>query len=92
MQGLYGLVALIVFGLIGFGTFLVATRDPKPKPSTEMTNTDVALYREAARILARLVNITDVNGLTSEDLVSSTTRKQIDGWLTDYKKELNRHA
>lgn len=77
------MVAMVVIGFI-------ALHDPKPKPSTEMDDNDVKLYRDAARILNRLINVTDLSGDVSEDIVSERTRKQINEWVTAYKKALNK--
>lgn len=83
-----GVIALLAG--FGVGCYLLVTHEPKPKPSTEMTEKDVKLYRSAAVILSRLVNIVDIQGVMSDDMVSTTTRKQIDEWLANYKKALNK--
>lgn len=78
-------VALIVLAFI----VLVAVLD-RPKPTTEMTDQDVKLYRDAAKILNRLVNVIDLSGHISEDIVSEHTRQQIETWLANYRKTLNK--
>lgn len=66
----------------------LASREKKPRKV--LTNHDVKLYREAAKILNRLVNVTDLSGAIPEDIVSPTTRKQIEDWLANYRKELDK--
>lgn len=60
------------------------------RPKKVMTREDVKLYRDAAKILNRLVNLTDISGVIPDDVVSPETRKQIEGWLADYRKELDK--
>lgn len=87
------IVGSIVAGVVVVSVSLIiyfTVRDPKPKPSTEMTDADVALYRDAARLMARIVNRLDIDGFMSDDMLSDSSRKQIQTWLTAYKKELDR--
>jgi hypothetical protein len=55
-----------------------------------MTAEDVRLYRRAAKLLNRLVNVTELEGEFSGDVVTSETRKLITDWLADYKKEIKK--
>jgi flagellar basal body-associated protein FliL len=55
-----------------------------------MSKADRQLYKEAARILNRLVTVTDLDGDFAADIVSPTTRKVIDQWLVDYRKEIEK--
>lgn len=54
-----------------------------------ITVRDVQLYREAARILNRLINVTDLDGDLAADVVSPATRQKIEAWMIDYRKELD---
>lgn len=55
-----------------------------------LTSEDAVLYRQAAQILTRLVNLTDISGPISEDLLSSKSRQRIEEWLATYKRELDK--
>jgi hypothetical protein len=58
--------------------------------AARLTKEDAVLYRKAAKILNRLVNVTDLEGDIAADIVSPTTQRQIEVWLIDYKKELDK--
>jgi hypothetical protein len=64
--------------------------DPPRKERSKMTDRDVKLYRSGAAILNRLVNVTDLTGDFGEDVLSAKTRGQIEEWLADYKKQLDK--
>lgn len=51
---------------------------------------DVQLYRRAAKILNRLVNVTELQGDLSADILSRTSRTQIEEWLAEYNKEIDK--
>ncbi|PZG06087.1 hypothetical protein C1I95_32320 [Micromonospora craterilacus] len=47
------------------------------------------LLTEAGQILNRLVTVTDLDGDLAADILSPASRKRIDAWLSDYRKEIN---
>lgn len=55
-----------------------------------LTTKDAVLYRQAAKILNRLINVTDFDGDMAADIVSAKTREQIETWISDYQKELDK--
>lgn len=86
-----GQVALAVIGLLALCVGVIAALlwgVSRRKPSTEMTDADVKRYREAARILNRLINETHLSGDFGLDILSQETRKEISAWIADYKKGL----
>lgn len=83
------LVALVIL-TFAYGAYRLVRMMLAPTPSTEMTDRDVVLYRDAAKILNRLINLTDLSGDVSEDMVSDSTRKRIATWIDAYKKELRK--
>lgn len=46
------------------------------------------LYRRAAKLLARLVRVTELYGDFAADNLSDKTRAVIEQWLNDYEKEV----
>lgn len=83
-----------LFAFLTFGVILlvvvaaISTRDPKPQHT--LNKKDAALYREAAAILNRLVNVTDLDGDFAKDVVSPDTRQVIDDWLARYRTEIEK--
>lgn len=80
-----GVMALIVVVCVCGVVFALVEN----RPTTEMRRADVKLYRDAAKILNRLVNVTDLNNIT-DDQLTPETRDTINAWLTDYKKALKK--
>jgi hypothetical protein len=94
VAALWGFVGMaLVVAVVACGVWLVAG-EPKTKKVTvkNISDAEVALYRRAARLLNRLINITDLEGDLSGDIMSWETRQDIEAWLADYKKELNKNA
>lgn len=92
MAKLWGAVGVcLVLAVLFIGLYFLL-REPKKKEQAKMTDADVALYRRSARLLNRLIHITDLEGDLSGDIISPGTRKDIEAWLDDYKKELNKNA
>lgn len=81
-------IVAVVALIFLWGCYLLL-RDPR-EPSTEMTDTDVSLYRDAAKILNRLINVTELSGDFAVDVMSPESRKRITAWLLAYKKELDK--
>lgn len=80
------LVAIVILCVIGVGFAYLATRTKHV-----MNRNDRRLYKQAAGILNRLVNITDLDGDFAQDVISPATRKTIDDWLVAYRKEIEKH-
>lgn len=85
-----GLVAVVVALLVAFLIVVGAIVSTREQERSKMTDADVKLYRQAAKLLNRMVNVTDLDGDIAADIVSPTTRKQIDEWLTTYRKEIDK--
>ncbi|MBF9135348.1 hypothetical protein I0C86_41595 [Plantactinospora sp. S1510] len=47
------------------------------------------LLTSAAKILNRLVTVTDLDGDLAADLLSPGSRRQVDTWLAEYRKEIS---
>lgn len=92
MVKLWGSVGVCLILIVLFVGMYFLLREPKKKERSLMTDADVALYRRSARLLNRLINVTDLEGDLSGDIISPGTRKDIEAWLGDYKKELNKNA
>lgn len=92
MRSLWGAVGVcLVLAVLFVGSYFLI-RGPKKKERSKMTDADVALYRRSARLLYRLIHITDMEGDFAGDILSPGTRKDIEAWLGDYKKELDKNA
>lgn len=50
----------------------------------------VKQYHRAARLLTRIVRVTDLDGPGGADLVSPETRSLIDAWLADYRTNIEK--
>lgn len=90
MRALWGFIGVALVATVVFIGVAVLNPGPKKKAHTLMTDADVALYRRAARLLSRLVNSTDLNDI-SGDILSPGTLKDVEAWMADYKKELNKN-
>lgn len=54
-----------------------------------MTKSDEELYHEAARIIAYLTHIREIDGeFTSDVILSDKTRAMLNQWLARYRKEI----
>lgn len=88
------LAAVIIGGLLlayGAGVKAAGGREVKDMlRKAHLTKADAVLYRRAAKILKRLITVTDLNGDFAADVVSDTTRRQIEVWLTEYNKEIDK--
>lgn len=80
----------VLFGIVLTVIVLMVIAATRASERSKMTNTDVKLYRQAAKLLNRMVNVTELDGDIAADIVSPTTRKQIDEWLTTYRKEIDK--
>lgn len=87
---MYAVLAIAILGAITLAMLLIANHEPKKKERTLMTDADVKLYRDAANILNRLVNIVDLDDPMRGDMLSQPTAKRVYQWLDDYKKELDK--
>lgn len=88
---MFTVVILMCLWSFRLGVRSVAKEDvAKHLRPLRMTKHDVVLYRKAARLLNRLINITDLDGDLAGDIVSDTTRRQIEVWLIEYKEELDK--
>jgi hypothetical protein len=75
--------------LIGFG--VLCYRDIRAGLyKSRMSPQDAVLYRKAARILNRLINVTELDGDMAVDVVSVQTRRAIEVWLIEYNKEIDK--
>lgn len=96
MYVIYVLLVAVLFGLAcllcyGAGVKMAATSEVrKSLRPLRLSKTDAVLYRQAAKILNRLINLTDLQGDLAEDLLSSKSRQQIQEWLAAYQKELDK--
>lgn len=54
------------------------------------TKESAKLYHRAAKILNRLVNVTELDGDFAADILSEETKKIINGWVADYRKEIEK--
>lgn len=66
---------------------LISDRAKKRKVFTRQ---DVKLYREAAQIFDRLINLSSLSAGLPEDILSEKTRDQISIWLNQYRRELDK--
>ncbi len=48
------------------------------------------LYKRAAKILNRMVNVTELDGDFAADILSEPTKKLVAEWVDDYNKEINK--
>jgi hypothetical protein len=55
-----------------------------------MTKEKVDLFRRSARIINRLAQITDLDGVMAGDQLSPATRKLVSEWIADYKREIEK--
>ncbi len=79
--------------ILAFGTgAVVSARTINAKYLKEfgLTRESAALYGRAARILRRLHGVTELDGDLAADLLSTETKKLVDDWLADYRKQLER--
>lgn len=84
-------VGLLFFVAYGVGVRAAATSEVrKALRPLRLTKQDAVLYRQAARILNRLINVTELSGDLAADLLSSKSRQQIEEWLVDYQKEIDK--
>lgn len=90
MVGVCLLLVVVAVASFRWGVRMAAEKDVRSglRP-LRLTKTDALLYRKAAGILNRLINVTDLEGDLAADIVSTKTREQIEGWLSQYKKELD---
>lgn len=55
-----------------------------------LTKESAKLYLRASRILRRLHGVIELDGDLAADLLSPATKKLVDEWLADYRKQLER--
>lgn len=48
------------------------------------------LYRRAVKLINRLAQLTDLDGVMAGDQLSPDTRKLVTDWVADYKKEIEK--
>lgn len=86
--GLGIIASFIVGGAVGFYVGVLADNKGNLR-ELGFTRKAAGLYRRAAKLLNRMVTITDLDGDFAADILSPETRKQVDQWLADYRKEIN---
>lgn len=75
--------------LLGMAT---ATRAEVDKKLRELgwTRETAKLASRARKILVRLAQVTDLDGLRAGDNLSPETKSLINQWVADYRKEINK--
>ncbi len=48
------------------------------------------LYARAAKILNRLAAVTDLDGVMAGDNLSPETKRQVEAWLADHRREIRK--
>jgi hypothetical protein len=83
------LITAIVAGVVGF---VVGARVTTIRRLRELgfSKASADLYDRAANILNRLVRITKLDGDFAADILSDQSREQIEKWLSDYRKQVNK--
>ncbi len=80
--------ALVLFiGGMLLGTNL-ATRDHIARLG--FTVESAKLYKRAAKILARMQTVTELEGDLTPDILSPRSRELLDAWLADYRKQIDK--
>lgn len=48
------------------------------------------LYARGAKLLNRLAQLTDLDGMYAGDVLSAETKRLVTAWVADYKKEIGK--
>lgn len=82
------LTAIVAF----FGGLFVGVGSQMKSKLRELgfTPNSAKLYSRAAKILNRMVKVTELDGDFAADILSEETKRQVNDWLADYKKEINK--
>jgi hypothetical protein len=85
--------AAVAIGILALLTAFIAVlvyQSGKQQHKRVITKRDEKLYHEAARLIDRLLNISSLSAGIPEDILSPDTRKQMEIWLAQYRKELDK--
>lgn len=87
--GFLAAVALVLVFLVGLG---VGAKGNVTKTLRErgLTRNTAAIYGDAMKLLNGMVRITELDGDFSADVLSETTKKQINDLLDRHRKEINK--
>lgn len=90
------LAVIAVAVIVGLGAFVIGLSVGTRVAATGVlreygfTRQSARLYTRAAKLLNRLIRITELDGDFAADILSPATRKDVEQWIDDYKKEINK--
>lgn len=88
-----GVLSVAVIGALGYFLGYAVGRDSGTQERLRQlgfTRASARLYTRAAKLLNRMVTVTELDGDFAADILSPTTKKAVQDWIADYRKEINR--
>lgn len=88
-----GFLSLVVVAVLAFWAGVAVNTHSKITERLRelgFTKDTAKLYARAAKILNRMVKVTELDGDFSADILSPETAEQVNDWLADYRKQVTK--